>query len=47
MYALIVFVAIDYITGVMVAVLEKKLPISKKLRDVLEQINKEEESNDD
>lgn len=108
MYALIVFVAIDYITGVMVAVLEKKLsseigfrgifkkilifvlvgighiidtnviqtgsiirtaviffylsnegisilensskiglPIPKKLRDVLEQINKEEESKDD
>lgn len=108
MYALIVFVAIDYITGVMVAVLEKKLsseigfrgifkkilifvlvgighiidinvirtgsivrttviffylsnegisilenssriglPIPKKLKEVLEQINKEEESKDD
>lgn len=38
LYALVIFVAIDYITGVMVAILEKKLASNYGFRGILKKV---------
>ena len=53
LYALLAFVVIDYITGIMCAVVDKKLssdlglPIPQKLKSVLEQLHDRSEKEDE